>query len=213
MVICNMNKLFLFLIIINCCACSGKLYNRFEWWLGENGIERYYHIILFYEENGTIFRISKEGFQDAMDVLYHKYPETHISLVILQQMEKTDTVLRLERPSLKTLQYSSQENYSKLASRDSIPVQDGILRGYWNVYRLKSPSTNNVFVYTQAHGGLLCVHIASNDYRPVYIKDLTFAKERALEKEFETELLPKIVESLEKIKYLHKHRIWQEDLE
>ena len=203
--------LLIFFVIIFCWGCSGKLYNQFEWWLGENGIKRYYDIFGFFEENGKYFMYPPDIFIKTMDIVYYKYPETHISLEMLKQLERTDTVLRLKRPSLKTLQYSSQENYSRLVFRDSVPTQDG--RYYWHLYRLRSPSTNNVFVFSNSRGGLFCVHIASDDFRPVYLKDLTFAEKKTITDEFETELLPKIKESLNKVKYLWKYGIWREDLE
>ena len=200
----NIKVLLILLVAISCYSCSGKLYNEFAFYcIKERNIESYSAFVNF--------ELHTEVFREAMDVLYHKYPETHISLEILKQLEITDTILQYNRPSLKTLQYSSQGNYSYLTLRDSIPVRDGILEGYWYVYRLKSPSTNNVFVIS--YQGLLCVHIASDSFRPYYLKDFTFAEEKAIEKEFETELLPKIEECIKKVQYLLKYKIWREDLE
>ena len=194
----NSIKKILLLISIICCSCSSKLDNKLNWWMGQPEIKKYTELMFSYDKNGNSWFISKEGFHSIMELVYEKYPETHISLEILKQMEQTDTVLRLQRPSLRELQYSSKINYSKLASYDSIPVQMQRLKGYWYVYRLKSPATNNVFVLKNGYD-LLCVHIASNDYSPVYLKDLNFEMKKAILKDFETNLLPILLECKKKI--------------
>ncbi len=201
-----MKKLFVILVAIICCGCSGKLFNKATFWTFTPRLECY----------SSDFKIRNIGnnypghyFREAMDVLYYKYPETHITLEILQQLEKTDTIINWNLTSLKEFQYSSQENYSKLASRD-----DDMWYVGWApfTYRLKSPSTNNVFVFTFA-GCLIYVFMASDNYKPYYLKDLTFKEEKAIEKEFETELLPKIRECVKKVNYFIKHKVWREDLE
>ncbi len=73
-----MKKMFVLLVAIICCGCSGKLYNKFEFnCLSEPAIETY---SFWYE-------LEPEYFREAMDVLYYKYPETHITLEILKEME------------------------------------------------------------------------------------------------------------------------------
>ena len=207
-------KIFLLLfIIVSCCSCSGKLFNQVTFWTFTPRLECYFSD--FKIKKGKWYQTSDKTsytgfyFLFAMDVLYNKYPETHITLEILKQLEQTDTIINQNITSLKEFQYSTQENYSKLASRDDDKWYFG-----WApyIYRLKSPLTNNVFVFTNV-GCLIYVFLAVDNFRPVYLKDLTFAEERALEKEFETELLPKIRECVNKTNYLIKHGIWKEDLE
>ncbi len=186
----NIKKLLVLLVAIICCGCSGKLLNEITCNCLFRDIECYFSDFKIRVSDNVL-----SDFRIAMEVLYYKYPETHITLDILQQLEKTDTVLNMERPSLKTLQYSSQKNYAKLASRDNIPM--GPIYRY--IYRLKSHATGNVFVFTTS-GCLTCVFIASDNYKPCYLKDFTFKEEKAIEQEFEAELLPKIKECIAMVK-------------
>ena len=201
----NIKVLLILLVAISCYSCSGKLFNKITGKYLYRNIECYYSAF-----DLTIYGNDMYDIRNAMEVLFHKYPETNISLEILKQLENTDTILGIngKRPSLKELQHSSQKEFSKLASRD-----DNLSHfGWWVIYRLKSPTTNNVFVFNSS-GCIICVFMASDNFKPYYLQDFTFAEEKAIEKEFEKELLPKIEECIKKVQYLKKYRIWREDLE